>query len=160
MIVIRYPLLQQMHEHVNISPLDDCNTVLHYQLEEIQKKQIFVSVKDSNLRNIQGALVKMRLQNTRNDIEGLTDPDGVVEFSVLPNHTYSFVAEKKGFLGTPVDFAFTTDNHQSLKEVKLFMSQPSDLQNTMEVLVSSSTLRANQDYELHLFTAQYEEEEL
>ena len=59
MIVIRYPLLQQMHEHVNISPLDDCNTVLHYQLEEVQKKQIFVSVKDSNLRNIQGSLVKM-----------------------------------------------------------------------------------------------------
>jgi len=43
--------------------------------------------------------------------------------------------------------------------VKLFLSQPSDLQNTMEVLVSSSTLRANQDYELHLFTAQYDEEE-
>ena len=30
----------------------------------------------------------------------------------------------------------------------------------MEVLISSSTLRANQDYELHLFTAQYDEDEL
>jgi len=130
-----------MHEHVNISPLDDCNTVLHYQLEEVQKKQIFVSVKDSSLRNIQGALVKMRLENNRNDVEGLTDPDGVVEFSVLPNHKYSFVAIKKGLVGTPVNFSFTTDNHQSLKEVKLFMSQPLDLQdNTVEVLVSSSTL--------------------
>jgi len=53
----------------------------------------------------------MRLQNTRVDIEGLTDPDGVVEFSVLPNQTYSFLAEKKGFLGTPVDFVFNCDNH-------------------------------------------------
>lgn len=38
MIVIRYPALQQMHEHVHISPLDDCNTILHYQLEQVLKK--------------------------------------------------------------------------------------------------------------------------
>lgn len=66
--------------------------------------------------------MKMRHQSSRVDIEGLTDVDGVVEFSVLPNSTYTFTAHKKGLMGAPVEFIFTHDNHKSLKEVKLFLS--------------------------------------
>ncbi len=103
--------------------------------------------------------MKMRKQNTRVDIEGLTDKDGVVEFNVLPNSTYTFTAHKKGLLGRPVDFIFTHDNHNSLKEVKLFLSAPSHIPSAIELLISSCTLRANQDYELHMFTCQNNETE-
>jgi hypothetical protein len=154
MVVVRYPELQQVHEHLFVSPLEDCNTVLHHQLELVQQKQIFVSVKDSDLHNVQGALVKMQHAGSRVAVEGLTDADGVVEFSVLPNSTYTFTALKKGLFGAPVDFIFTHDNHKSLKEVKLFLSSPSRLESAIELLITSSTLRANQDYELHLFTCQ------
>lgn len=36
MVVVRYPQLQQVHEHIFVSPLEDCNTVLHYDLELVQ----------------------------------------------------------------------------------------------------------------------------
>ena len=66
MVVLKYPGIEQISEHIVISPLETGNTILNYWLEIAQKKQIFVTVKDSDLINLQGVLVWMAIKNDRN----------------------------------------------------------------------------------------------
>ena len=66
---------------------------------------------------------------------------------------YTFTTKKKHYVSSPVEFMATKANSASFKEVKLFMTKPSDMLSTIEILISSSTLRPNVDYELHMMTA-------
>ncbi len=152
MIMVKYPGFEQMHQHVIVSPEMDGNLILDFKVEEVEPKEIFVSVKDSQLSNIPGVVIKCCFKGGRSEVEGLTDPDGVATFNVFNNTMYTFTPFKKGFVGAPLDVLFTNDNIEQLKEVKLFVSQASESKHIMEIMLSSSILRANEDYELQLFT--------
>ena len=67
----------------------------------------------------------MAIKNDRNFVEALTNPEGVASFHVLNDHTYTFLPIKTDYMGVPTDILFTWENHNSLKEVKLFMSSSS-----------------------------------
>jgi len=70
----------------------------------------------------------------------LTNKEGVATFNVLNDHTYTFFPVKTDYMGIPSDIIFTKENHNSLKEVKLFMSSHSKAQHMIQILISSPTL--------------------
>lgn len=153
MIRIKYPGLELLQEHVVISPYEEGNTVLDYVLEEQKLVPIKVSVMDANMNYVPNTLVTMSIRNSKSYTEGLTAEDGVCQsFSTQWNNTYTFVAKKKGYKNAPVDILFTKENSQTLREIKLFLDKPLNTEKTMEVLVSSSLLRPNEDYSVEMHT--------
>lgn len=64
----------------------------------------------------------MAIKNDWNFVEALTNQEGVATFNVLNDHTYTFYPIKTDYMSVPTDIIFTKENHNSLKEVKLFMS--------------------------------------
>lgn len=153
MIVITYPGLLPVQEHVVISPYEEGNTVLDYVLEEEEIKPIKVSVLDPNCKFIPGVLVTMRVKDSKKYVEGLTNSDGICDsLQVKWHNTYEFCCKKKGYLNSPVEVIFTKYNSESMSEIKLFMTQQMEEPANMDILVASPLLRPNADYIVHLFT--------
>ena len=159
MIVINHNKLEQISEHVVVHPLEKTNVELPFDLTMRQRKDVTCIVRDNNLRPLPGVVVKMQKTGSRYVTENLTNAVGETTFSMENNSTYTFHTKKKHYQSAPVEIMTTKANASSFKEVKLFMTKPSEMKQVVEILVASSTLRPNADYELQIHTASSSGEE-